>query len=108
MLEREGIPINHKKRRWIYGDEGLSARLMRGRKRALGARALMLEPSGLSVVWSLDFVSDSLGDGGRFRILAVIDDFPRECLALAADTSLSGARAAREKDRIIGFMGNRK
>ncbi len=105
MLEREGIMMNHKKLRRIYGEEGLSVKRRRGRKRALGTRAPMLEPSGPSVRWSLDFVSDSFGDGRRFRILAVIDDFTRECLALVADTSLSGARVARELDRIIRLYG---
>jgi len=105
MLEREGIMMNHKKLRRIYGEEGLSVKRRRGRKRALGTRAPMLEPSGPSIRWSLDFVSDSFGDGRRFRILAVIDDFTRECLALVADTSLSGARVARELDRIIRLYG---
>ena len=45
--------------------------------------------------WSLDFVSDQLTDGRRFRMLAVVDDCTRECLALIADTSLSGARVVR-------------
>ncbi len=46
--------------------------------------------------WSLDFVSDSFGTSRKFRILAVIDDCTRECLCHVADTSLSGARGARE------------
>jgi transposase InsO family protein len=46
----------------------------------------------------LDFVSDTLTDGRRFRILTVVDDFTRECLCLVADTSLSGAPVARELD----------
>lgn len=88
MLEREGITMKHKKLRRIYGEEGLSVKRRRGRKRALGTRAPMLEPSGPSVRWSFDFVSVSFGDGRLFRILAVIDDFTRECLALVAYTSL--------------------
>jgi transposase InsO family protein len=51
--------------------------------------------------WSLDFVSDQLTDGRRFRILAIVDDCTRECLALAADTSLSGVRVAGELDRLM-------
>ena len=51
--------------------------------------------------WSLDFVADQLTDGRRFRILAIVDDCTRECLALVADTSLSGVRVARELDRLI-------
>jgi putative transposase len=50
--------------------------------------------------WSLDFLSDAFTDGRRFRILAVVDDFTRESLCLVADTSLSGARVARELDAV--------
>ena len=55
--------------------------------------------------WSLDFVSDSLSCGRRFRILNVIDDFSRECLAAVVDTSLSGDRVGRELDRIAEMCG---
>jgi transposase InsO family protein len=47
-------------------------------------------------------------DGRRFRILAVVDDGTRECLALVADTSISGIRVARELDRIIAVRGRPK
>jgi putative transposase len=50
---------------------------------------------------SLDFVSDTFTDGRRFRVLAVVDDYTKECLALIADTSLSGLRVVRELDAII-------
>jgi putative transposase len=53
----------------------------------------------------LDFVSDALVCGRRFRVLAVIDQFSRECVALVADTSLSGARVARELDAAIAIRG---
>jgi putative transposase len=55
--------------------------------------------------WSLDFVSDSLQDGRRFRVLCVIDDFSRECLATVLDNSLSGERVVRELDRIASSRG---
>ncbi len=55
--------------------------------------------------WSLDFVSDALVHGRRFRILTVVDDFTRECLATIADTSLSGLRVIRELDRIADRRG---
>jgi putative transposase len=51
--------------------------------------------------WSLDFVSDVLADGRRFRVLVIVDDFTRECLALIVDTSISGRRVARKLDTII-------
>lgn len=49
----------------------------------------MTQPQRLNQRWSLDIVSDTLADGRRFRVF-VVDDFTRECLALVADTSLSG------------------
>ena len=61
----------------------------------------MALPQGPNQRWSLDFVSDTLTDSRRFRILAVVDDFTRECIALVADTSLSGTRVGRELDAAI-------
>jgi putative transposase len=105
LLAREGIHVNHKKLFRIYRQEGLCVRKRGGRKRALGTRAPIMLPLARNERWSLDFVSDGLGDGRRFRILAVVDDFTRECLALIADTSLSGARVARELDSVIAARG---
>jgi putative transposase len=62
-------------------------------------------PQAANQRWSLDFLHDQLSDGRRFRILAVVDDFTRECLALVADTSLSGLRVGRELDAIIARRG---
>lgn len=56
-------------------------------------------------LWSLDFVSDQLTDGRRFRVLTVVDDCTGECLALIADTSLSGARVARELATLFEVRG---
>ena len=105
MLEREGIVMNHKKLRRLYAEEGLAVKRRRGRKRATGTREPMPVPAGPCVRWSLDFLSDVFGPGRRFRILAVIDDYTRECLALVADTSISGQRVARELGRIIRLYG---
>jgi putative transposase len=105
LLGREGIRLNRKKLYRLYRQERLTVRKRGGRKRALGARAPLTVPQGINQRWSLDFVSDALVDSRRFRILAVIDDFSRECLALAADSSLSGIRVARELDRIAELRG---
>jgi putative transposase len=105
LLKREGMTVNHKKLFRIYREEKLVVRKRGGRKRALGTRAPMTIPQGPNHRWSLDFVSDALGDGRRFRVLAIVDDFTRECLALIADTSLSGARVARELDAVIARRG---
>ncbi|MFT3976579.1 MAG: IS3 family transposase [Sphingomonas bacterium] len=105
MLAREGLVMNHKKLLRLYREENLRVRRRRGRKRAMGTRAPMALPQGPNQRWSLDFVSDTLICSRRIRILAVVDDFTRECLALVVDTSLSGARVARELDAIIAVRG---
>jgi putative transposase len=61
--------------------------------------------TGTEPALELDLVSDTLISGRRIHILAVVDDFTRECLALVVDTSLSGARVARELDAIIAISG---
>jgi putative transposase len=105
LLDREGIRMNHKKLRRLYCEEKLQVRRRGGRKRALGSRAPIALPQASNQRWSLDFVADALVDGRRFRILAVVDDFTRECLCLAADTSLTGGRVVRELDRIVAMRG---
>jgi len=106
MLQRQGIVMNLKKLRRLYREEKLQVRRRGGRKRALGTRRPMVLPSTTNERWSLDFVSDAFTDGRRFRILAVIDDYSRECLALVADTSLSGLRVTRELDVLISRRGH--
>ena len=105
LLKREGYVVNHKKLFRLYREEKLAVRRRGGRKRAIGTRAPMLVPLAPNERWSLDFVSDQLTDGRRFRILTVVDDFTRECLALVVDTSLSGVRVARELDRLMTERG---
>jgi putative transposase len=105
LLAREGLRPNHKKLRRLYREERLQVRRRGGRKRAIGTRAPMAVPDAANQRWSLDFASDTLADGRRFRMLCVIDDFSRECLALVADTSLSGKRVARELDTIGARRG---
>ncbi|NSY46316.1 IS3 family transposase [Agrobacterium tumefaciens] len=108
LLRREGHLVNHKRLFRLYREEKLTVRKRGGRKRAIGTRAPMLIPTAANDRWSLDFVSDQLTDGRRFRVLTVVDDCTRECLTLVADTSLSGLRVARELDRIIERRGKPK
>lgn len=105
LLKREGVEVNWKKLYRLYREERLTVRKRGGRKRALGTRAPMAVPQGPNQRWSLDFVSDTLTDGRRFRILCVIDDFSRECPATIVDNSISGERVARELDTIAERRG---
>jgi putative transposase len=109
LLRREGFAVNHKRLFRLYREERLMVRRRGGRKRALGTRAPMLVPQWPNDRWSLDdFVADQFLDGRRLRILVVVDDCTRECLALVADTSISGIRVARELDRLLGERGKPK
>lgn len=74
--------------------------------RPLGTRRPMLMADGPNVRWSLDFVSIAFADDRRFRVLTMVDDFSRECLALAADTYLLGVRVVHgELDTLIACRG---
>ena len=108
LLGREGYIMNHKKLYRLYCEEGLTVKKRRGRKRAIGTRCPLPKAEYCNQVWSLDFVSDALYDGRKFRILSIVDQCSRECLGLVVDTSLSGARVARELDCIIEERGSPK
>lgn len=105
LLRREGFTVNHKRLFRLYREERLMVRRRGGRKRALGTRAPMLVPQWPNDRWSLDFVADQFIDGRRLRILVVVDDCTRECLALVPDTSICGIRVARELDRLMVAYG---
>jgi len=100
LLRREDFMVNHKRVYRLYREEGLAVRRRR-RKRACAAQRVPTPmPSGRNQRWSMDFMADTLADGRRLRVLTLVDDFTRECLATEVDTSLPGARVARVLDRI--------
>jgi putative transposase len=97
--------MNRKKLYRLYREEKLMVRRRGRRKRAIATRAPLALPAAVNRRWSLDFVSDALGDGRRFRILCVVDNFSRECLATVVDTSLGGVRVVRELERLVNQRG---
>jgi putative transposase len=97
LLLREGWQVNHKRVYRLYVEEKLGLRRKRGRKRS-GVRQPLLEPTGANQTWSVDFMTDALSSGRRFRTLNIVDDFTREALAIEVDTSLGGQRVARVLD----------
>ena len=88
MLKREGLVVNHKRTERIYGEEGLALRRKRGRKGAAKTRETIPSPVRPNQRWSMDFVSESTVSGRRFRALAIVDDYSRECPDIEVDTSL--------------------
>ena len=105
MVARQGHRYNLKKIYRLYREEGLMVCRRRGRKRAIGTRQPLPRPDKINQVWSLDFMSDALSCGRRFRVLGVMDQCSRECLTLLADTSIGGERVVRELDRLLQQRG---
>ena len=105
LLRREGEPSGINRIYRLYREEGLAVRKRRARRKAIGTRAPILVEAQPNARWSLDFVHDQLACGRRFRILNVVDDVTRECLAAVPDTSISGRRVARELDNLIDQRG---
>jgi len=95
LLRRKGFEDNAKRIFRVYQEEGLQVPKRRKRKTALWRGEKPEAPSKRNERWSLDFVHDQLADGRRIRMLNIVDDHTRECLAIETDTSLSGRRVTR-------------
>jgi putative transposase len=100
LLRREGIVINHKRTERIYAQEGLALRRKKGKKLSVEARVPMVPAERVNQVWSMDFISDSLASGKRFRALTIIDDFTRLSPGIEVSTSLPGQRVTRFLDEL--------
>ena len=96
LLRREGEPSGIDRIYRLYREEGLTVRKRKARRKAVGTRAPILVAVRANARRSSDFVHDQFADGQRFRVLNVVDDVTRECLAAIPDTSISGRRVARE------------
>lgn len=105
LLRRDGEPSGINRIYRLYREEGLAVRKRRARRKAVGTRAPILVEARPNARWSLDFVHDQLACGRRFRILNVVDDVTRECLAAIPDTSISGRRVVRELTALIERRG---
>jgi transposase InsO family protein len=105
MLRDEGEPSGINRIYRLYRQEGLTVRKRKARRRAVGTRTPILVEAKLNARWSLDFIHDQFAQGRRFRILNIVDDVTRECLAAIPDTSISGKRVARELTVLISLRG---
>ncbi len=105
MAKRKGRHMNLKKVYRLYCEEGLTVRRRRGRKRALGTRAPMKAAERPNDIWVLDFMSDVLDSGRRFRVFAVEDQLTRTGLVAEVDTSLPGGRVVRVLDGLVAEHG---
>ena len=105
LLRADGEPSGINRIYRLYREEGLAVRKRRTRRKAVGTRTPILVEVRPNARWSLDFVHDQLACGRRFRILNIVDDVTRECLAAIPDTSISGRRVTRELTTLIESRG---
>ncbi|MFN6953112.1 MAG: IS3 family transposase, partial [Albidovulum sp.] len=105
LLREQGEPSGINRIYRLYREEGLTVRKRKARRRAIGTRTPILVEARVNARWSLDFVHDQFAQGRRFRILNIVDDVTRECLAAIPDTSISGKRVARELTALIERRG---
>ena len=105
LLREQGEPSGINRIYRLYREEGLTVRKRKARRKAIGTRTPILVEAKVNARWSLDFVHDQFAQGRRFRILNIVDDVTRVCLAAIPDTSISGKRVARELTMLIGTRG---
>lgn len=105
LLQREGWTVNHKRVYRLYREEGLGIRVKRRRKRVSLPRVAPPPPTRPLERWSLDFLTDSLADGRRFRVLTIVDNVSRVSPAIAVATSLTGERVVGVLDGLRQTVG---
>jgi putative transposase len=104
-IRRMGHVWNHKRVYRVYSQLRLNIR--RRHKKRLPARIkqALFQPEKINQVWSVDFMSDSLWDGRKFRLLNIVDDFNREILSMEADLSIPALRLIRVLEYLREFRG---
>jgi transposase InsO family protein len=105
LLREQGEPSGINRIYRLYREEGLTVRKRKARRKAIGTRTPILVEAKVNARWSLDFVHDQFAQGRRFRILNIVDDVTRVCLAAIPDISISGKRVAHELTMLIGTRG---
>ena len=106
LLRREGWEVNHKRVYRIYCEEGLNLRTKRPKRRVSAAHRVKSPPAtGINESWSMDFVTDSLFNGRRFRSLTVVDNFSRECLVIEVGQHIRGEDVVRVMSSLAFYRG---
>lgn len=105
LLRREGWIVNRKRVYRLYRKEGLKLRVKKRKRIASSLRGRPEPAIAVDQLWTMDFVSDALSCGRRFRALTLIDAHSRECLALEVDTSLTSQRVVRVLEQLKEWRG---
>ena len=104
-LRNRGHCINHKRLRRVYRTMRLHIRRKSKRRLPERVKLPVSIPTAPNQCWSIDFLSDALSDGRKFRVLNIIDDYNREILKIEVDSSLPALRVKRALDQIIKQRG---
>ena len=107
MLRRSGRQVNNKRVRRLWRDEGLRVPQRRRKKRlvGIGIQVGAFSPIRPNVVWAMDFQFDTTADGRQIKMLNVIDEFTRECLAIEVDRSIDADHVVAVLDRLAAERG---
>ena len=101
----KGYGWNHKRVYRIYRELELNLRIKPRRRIKRDRPDALSVPTSKNQVWSMDFMSDALNDGRKFRTFNVLDDYNREGLGVEVDFSLPATRVTRALDQIIEWRG---
>lgn len=104
LLKSEGLVVNKKHTYRLYTELQLQVRTKK-RKKLTRERRPLCSPIAVNVRWSMDFVSDQLSNGRRFRVLNVVDDYSREMVGQLVDFSITGAQVARFLNQLAESRG---
>lgn len=105
LLKRQGKPWNHKRIYRVYKEMGLHLRRPAKKRLPKRIRTELYVPIAPDSVWSMDFMSDALYCGRRFRTFNIVDDFNREAVHIEIDTSITSDRLVRVFSRIAQERG---
>ena len=100
LRARMGLKDNHKRVERLYRELGLQMHKRRKSRKVTRPKMFLPVPTRPNQIWAMDFVSDSLATGRRFRVLTIKDLFTHEALRLHVDFSITGERVAEVLDRI--------
>lgn len=104
-LRNQGYGWNHKRVRRVYREAQLNLRIKPKKRLPSRDPRPLVVPEQPNQFWSVDFMSDALVSGRKFRTFNVIDDFNREALWIEVDTSLPAARVVRVLEMIAAWRG---
>ena len=102
MARRAGWHVNNKRVRRLWREEGLRVPQRRRKKRlvGIGIQVGAFSPIRPNVVWAMDFQFDTTADGRQMKLLNIVDEFTRECLAIEVDRSIDADHVVAVLDRI--------